>query len=199
VHDIEDFSLGYASKLTIADGLSAVIGTPCHFVLSALPHPSAERHNEDLRNDDNEGLAAAIALAEAEARAKSGLSIGASVKNPDLLHNRNSTDSRLRAEYRVMALRQPGVLQSSLATSFRFVAPTVGEQMARSGLRLVPECIRGVLVRWKPAQDRSRSEKQWCVGIANFHNDRLSNVSLLAQIFTGSHSTAACTRASTRA
>ena len=164
MHDIEDFSLGYGSKLTIADGLSAVIGTPCHFVLSALPYPSAERHNEDLRNGDIEGLTAAIALAEAEARAKSGFSSGASVNVPDLLHNRNSTDSHLRAEYLVMELRQPGFLQSSLAATFRFVAPTVGEQMARAGLRLVPECIRGVIVRWKPAQDRSRSEKQWCVG-----------------------------------
>jgi hypothetical protein len=162
VHDIEDFSLGYASKLTIADGLSAVIGTPCHFVLSALPYPSAERHNQDLRNDDNKGLAAAIALAEAEARAKSSLSSGASVMNHNLLHNRNLTENRL-AEYLVMALRQPGVLQISSAATFRFVAPTVGDQMARAGLRVVPECIRGVLVRWKPAQDRSRSEKQWCV------------------------------------
>jgi hypothetical protein len=160
--DLSALSLGYASQIAIADGLSAVIGTPCHYALSALPFPSAEPRDKTMHDDESAGLAAAMAQAEAEARAKSKFSSGAAVKRTGPLHDHNSSDDRVRAESLVMALRQPGTNRPSAAI-FRFVAPTVGEQLARAGLRLVPECIRGVLVRWKPAQDRSRSEKQWCV------------------------------------
>lgn len=59
---------------------------------------------------------------------------------------------------------------------YRFVAPTIAEQMESVGLRLVPESKLAVVTRWRPAFDRSKEQKQW-IAI-----DRRMHPKLYAQI-----------------
>jgi hypothetical protein len=234
------FHYGYASKLTLADGMSAVIGTPHRSLVAALPlymyrnvqrisssnrgqrqpPPPTQQQQQQQQQDFNEpdttpkviytdGLAAAMAQAEMESKLKNTMlqekqaimsattsaSVAAtsiaseiqqdsnesretsSVMDSSLLSHRPAIDNSISPivsnaqilQLRLFDLRTQNSLFGGGGSTqkggkkriSRFVAPTIGEQMEAAKLRLVPESIRGVLVRLRPAFDRTVEEKKW--------------------------------------